>query len=112
MTNKNWSFKGFRNSSFSTRFIRVKKIAINKLEATFQSSVRISEALFDKLVVALFTWTTTHRNKEEILLEDLYEALSIESYDFKGIVSLPTTEPFIDSRVKFCEDFERNSKYR
>lgn len=87
--------------------LELKKIAINKIEATLQSSVRISEALFNKLVVALFTWTTTHRNKEEVLLEDLYEALSLESDDFKGIISLPTTEPFIESRVKFCEDFER-----
>jgi len=87
--------------------LELKKIAINKIEATLQSSVRISETLFDKLVVALFTWTTTHRKKEEISLEDLYEALSLESDDFKGIISLPTTEPFIESRVKFCEDLER-----
>ena len=87
--------------------LELKKIVINKIESTLQSSIRISEALFDKLVVALFTWTTTHRNEDEISLEDLYGALSIESYDFKGIVSLPTIEPFIESRVEFCEDLER-----
>lgn len=87
--------------------LELKRFAINKIEATLQSNVRVSEALFDKLVVALFTWTTTHRKNEEISLEDLYEALSLEFDDFKGIVSLPTTEPFIESRVKFCEDLER-----
>ena len=86
--------------------LELKEMAISKIESSFHSSVHISEKLFDKLVVALFNWTTTHREKEEIFLEDLYEALSIESYDFKGVVSLPTTEPFIESRVKFCKYLE------
>lgn len=78
----------------------------SKLETYFGTNIYISNQLFNKLCYALLQWTTTLREKEEINLEDLYTALSLEFEKYRGIYSLPVNEPFFNSRAVFAEELE------
>lgn len=79
----------------------------DKISNYFKVDKRIAVQLHQSLCYALMKWTTTLRKKQEITKEDLMEALSLSSDNFKGVHDIPTTEPFFKSRIQFVEDLER-----
>ncbi|EGD45740.1 hypothetical protein Cpap_0068 [Ruminiclostridium papyrosolvens DSM 2782] len=78
----------------------------NKLKECFHVNERTATQLHQKLTYALMTWTTTIRFKEEITKEDLLQALSLSGDKIVGEHSLPTCEPFFESRADFAKTLE------
>lgn len=78
----------------------------DKISKYFKVDSRVAVQLHKSLCYALMVWTTTLRKKEEITKEDLFEALALDSDNYKGIHDVQTTEPFFSSRVEFVNRLE------
>lgn len=83
-----------------------------KLSEYFKVGPIITTQLYQKLSYALMQWTTTLRKSEEITKEDLLEALSLASDNYKGIHFIPTNEPFFKSRIEFVNNLEEKLSNR
>jgi hypothetical protein len=79
---------------------------VTKLQKSFDIKYEIACKLDMKLCLALRTWTTDLRSKQEITKEVLYQALSIADDELVGMHDIPVQLPVFQSRIKFSEELE------
>lgn len=83
-----------------------------KLQKLFDIKYEIACKLDMKLCLALRTWTTDLRSRQEITKEVLYQALSIADDELVGMHDIPVQLPVFQSRIKFSEELESILKRR
>lgn len=79
---------------------------LEKIKTIFATNDANAKTLFMKLDHALRSWTTSTRKSSRITAEDVYKALSIDSYPSLYNHDLIPSEPFFESRndlVRFLE---------
>jgi hypothetical protein len=90
----------------------LKKEITEKIKKIFSVEEEIAIRQYQKLCFSLMEWTTTFRKKEEIEVEDVYEALSLHSDPMQGIHDLKVPSPFFPSRLGFVNDLENKLRNR
>lgn len=90
----------------------IKQKIIEKIKNIFKVGDGVAISQYQKLCFALIEWTTTLRQKQEIEIEDVYSALSLESDKEQGIHELKVPNPFVSSRKKFADNLEEKLKKR
>lgn len=79
---------------------------INDLMAAFGINEKQAESLLSKLDHAMRKWTSSLRNKEELNVEDVYQALSVEEISLNYNHDLLPQEPFFKSRLELINTLE------
>ncbi|MGG2082194.1 AAA family ATPase [Lysinibacillus pakistanensis] len=77
---------------------------VQTLENTFKCNRTIAINLFEKLCSNLRIWATTRRQAPQITIEDVFDALSINSDKEHGNHELPYPTPFFESREKYAQE--------
>ncbi len=84
----------------------MKQTLIYSLSQKFTCTESIATELFNRLLGGLSVWTTTQRSNEQVTVEDVYTALSIEGDIDDSQHRLAPPYPFFKSRKAFCEELE------
>lgn len=85
----------------------ISKEVAGELQEAFHVSEERAYCLLDRLCARLRQWATSMREKEQIYLEDAYEALPIGERENLDFHILPVCDPFFASRARFVQALEQ-----
>ncbi len=85
----------------------MKRTLISALSQKFSCTDGVAAELFNRLLGGLSVWTTTERTNEQVTVEDVYTALSIEGEIDDSQHRLVPPYPFFKSRESFCKELEQ-----
>lgn len=85
----------------------MKQTLISALSQKFSCTDSVAAELFNRLLGGLSVWTTTERINEQVTVEDVYTALSIEGEIDDSQHRLVPPYPFFKSRETFCKELEQ-----
>lgn len=85
----------------------MKRTLISALSQKFSCTDSVAAELFNRLLGGLSVWTTTERTNEQVTVEDVYTALSIEGEIDDSQHRLVPPHPFFKSRETFCTELEQ-----
>lgn len=77
---------------------------IRSLENIFKCNREIATNLFEKLCSNLRIWATTRRQNAKVTVEDVFDALALNSDLEHGEHELPYPTPFFESREQYAEE--------